>query len=621
VWLTDIALIVCGCCRCFVSLNTQFDHLEFPGVVPRSFLGPLLLAGPAALLKPLFVWLGLSKDVMIIVVRLVLGMLFAASFAFLRRAFAKRFAVARGADNEAERRLRNFIALASCCQFHLLFYSSRPLANTLASLCVNVAFGFWLRSSGGPVSASSDAHQFTAGGRERDGGWMVAWLAVACIVFRCDMVLLSGCLILFSLVFYQWLDIHRLLQFGCAASVLAVCATVLVDSVYWRRRWMWPELEVALFNAPQRDAQGQLHSKAEQWGTEPFGWYFTRALPKALMGGLVLLPFALMQRVPRSLAWSQLVASVRLVDPLFSRLLVPSLLFVLLYSFMPHKELRFIYPLLPLLACFVGLGMWKIDETRRQLREKQRQDEDEDEDDDGDAQRQGSKTASRSSNIRRPHHPRSSGSLPFFSLVNLLWRGAQLALLASLAVSALSLYVSSLNYPGGHALHRFHALVREHKLLPIPSLHASISNSGSSNGVNGTDVRPTVHLCNLAAMTGATRFGQLFDDAGNDTAGGMRLRYSKQEGLSNAQLVAAGFDFLIVEANADDGGWPAELAQHYKPIGGGRGGAENEGSSSNIPLDLHSPALIYAFDRLRMPSRAHPSAVVVRPALWLLQRI
>jgi hypothetical protein len=90
--------------------------------------------------------------------------------------------------------------------------------------------------------------------------------------------------------------------------------------------------------------------------------------------------------------------------------------------------------------------------------------------------------------------------------------------------------------------------------------------------------------------------------------------------LSSAQLVAKGFDFLIVEANADDGGWPAELGKAYAPITG-RGGAENEGSSANSPLNLHSPALIYAFDRLRLPSRAHPSPVVVRPALWLLQRI
>jgi hypothetical protein len=67
---------------------------------------------------------------MLVVMRAWLGLLFAISFSILRRSFTAHFIAAA----DSQRRLRNFIALAAVSQFHLLFYSSRPLANTLASV-------------------------------------------------------------------------------------------------------------------------------------------------------------------------------------------------------------------------------------------------------------------------------------------------------------------------------------------------------------------------------------------------------------------------------------------------------------------------------------------------------
>ena len=119
--------------------------------------------------------------------RLVLGLLFTLSFSCLKGSFVLKFAAGLGAGSQA--RLRAAITLVSCCQFHLLFYSSRPLANTFATLCVNVALAYWVRSS---ITVGSDS---PANACVRNGGRCVAWLAVACIVFRCDMVLLSVCVI------------------------------------------------------------------------------------------------------------------------------------------------------------------------------------------------------------------------------------------------------------------------------------------------------------------------------------------------------------------------------------------------------------------------------------------
>ena len=78
---------------------------------------------------------------------------------------------------------------------------------------------------------------------------------------------------------------------------------MLVDSYFWRR-WLWPEFDVLFFNTLQRDASGRMFQASSAWGTEPFGWYFTRALPKALLASLAMVPLALVARVPR--VWAEL---------------------------------------------------------------------------------------------------------------------------------------------------------------------------------------------------------------------------------------------------------------------------------------------------------------------------
>nr|XP_009765386.1 PREDICTED: dol-P-Man:Man(7)GlcNAc(2)-PP-Dol alpha-1,6-mannosyltransferase isoform X3 [Nicotiana sylvestris] len=269
----------------------KYDHLEFPGVVPRTFVGAFLvsiLASPAVLLMnllhlpKLYSLYAVTDSEFVCVVRLVLGGIVLSTLRFFRIQIKKKF----GSQVEA------FFVILTASQFHLLFYCTRPLPNTLAFSLVNLAYGYWFKGS--------------------------LYAALNCMTKSVSFwKALTSCL---------------------AAAFLSIGLTVLVDSVMWRRL-LWPELEVFWFNS--------VLNRSSEWGTHPFHWYFTSALPRSLLAAYPLFLFGV------------------LLDRRVFFYILPVLSFVLLYSKLPHKELRFVISSIPIFNFAAAVAASRVYNNRK----------------------------------------------------------------------------------------------------------------------------------------------------------------------------------------------------------------------------------------------------------------
>lgn len=103
-----------------------YDHSSFPGAVPRSFVGPVLLSGWSQVVLA-FVSFAHAQ----LVVRAVLGLFNAACLVF----FAGRLEQGLGKG------VARWWILLTAAQFHIIFYASRTLPNM---------FAFGLSRSSGP---------------------------------------------------------------------------------------------------------------------------------------------------------------------------------------------------------------------------------------------------------------------------------------------------------------------------------------------------------------------------------------------------------------------------------------------------------------------------------------
>ena len=196
--------------------------------------------------------------------------------------------------------------------------------------------------------------------------------------------------------------VQEIVPSGLIGLLIGVILTVPIDSYFYLSFPLWPELDSFIFNV--------VHGQSISWGTHPYHYYLTDSLPRLILNPLafpLLVPFALITRPLRSASIS---------------LLLPNLAFILLYSFQPHKEWRFIIYVLPPITATAALSaswIW----TRR------------------------------------------AKSLAY----RLLALSLLASTLASFAASFGMLAVSRLNYPGAEALNRLHA--RAHGEKKVLSVH------------------------------------------------------------------------------------------------------------------------------------------------------
>ncbi|WJX85920.1 dolichyl-P-Man:Man(7)GlcNAc(2)-PP-dolichol alpha-1,6-mannosyltransferase [Trifolium repens] len=327
----------------------NYDHLEFPGVVPRTFIGALLVSLVASPIVFITSLLHLPKFYALLIVRMALGCIVLYTLRFFRHQIRNKF----GHQVEA------FFVILTSIQFHFLFYCSRPLPNILALGIVNLAFGYWFQ---GRFYAALNS------------------LIFATTVFRCDMLLILGPLGL-QLLLTKQISVWGALKHCIVMAFFCVGITILVDSIMWKRL-LWPEFEVLWFNS--------VLNKSSEWGTHAFHWYFTSALPRSLLAAYPLSLFGfLVDRRVRSFAF-------------------PALAFILIYSKLPHKELRFILSSIPIFNLSASIACNRIYNNRKKM---------------------------------------------IWNLLFLIMLGS---LLMSLGVTITTFTASYWNYPSGHALKKLH---------------------------------------------------------------------------------------------------------------------------------------------------------------------
>ncbi|KAL7628751.1 alpha-1,6- mannosyltransferase [Parahypoxylon ruwenzoriense] len=281
----------------YQRLSSRYDHFDFPGAVPRTFIGPVLLAGIS---QPIIALVGFQHAQL--VVRGVLGLLNAAALLVFKSNVEKAFG----------RATARWYALLQLSQFHVLFYASRTLPNMFA-------FGL----SRPDVKSRAQGYRLA-----------IANLTIAAAVFRSELAILLITTTFYGLVTSQ-ISLRRVIPAFLVFFITSLVLTVPIDSYFWQKP-LWPELWGFYYNA--------ILGSSSAWGVSPWYYYFTSAIPKILMNPLstiALIPYAL---------WN---AGTRRQVQL---LVVPSLLFVAIYSLQPHKEARFIFYVAPPLTATAALA-------------------------------------------------------------------------------------------------------------------------------------------------------------------------------------------------------------------------------------------------------------------------
>ncbi|KAM3179510.1 hypothetical protein ACTXT7_000399 [Hymenolepis weldensis] len=243
------------------------------------------------------------------------------------------------------------------------------------------------------------------------------------LVFRSELMLFYGPLLLFGLYFNLIRLRPALIFTGIITTLASLCLTVVIDSFFWQR-WVWPEGEVFYFNA--------IENKSHLWASD----------------------------------------SINRERRVFLGLELVALVFISIYSFLPHKELRFIIYALPIFNLLAAY-FWTFAERRLHMCLDTRT-----------ARELSFKQKSRAKSYSIKHSQFISPIVHWICRLSILL--CYSSLVFNFCISLGLVYVSYHNYPGGHAISR---------LNNWPGLS------------NRNDIH--VYISNLAAQTGVNRFQEV----------------------------------------------------------------------------------------------------------------
>ncbi|OAX84651.1 hypothetical protein ACJ72_00987 [Emergomyces africanus] len=218
------------------KLRSQYDHFSFPGAVPRTFVGALIVAGIA---QP-FIWINSQIDKQLLA-RGIMGCFNALALISytrgVRRAFGKDVAI--------------WYILFQASQFHIIYYASRTLPNMFAFGIATIALRYLL-----PEPSSSTAQHTKSRKRYRLSLYL---LTITGIVFRSEVALLLG-----AATIYLWIKNRitfrgEILPAAICGLTIGLLTTITTDSYLWQNFPLWPELSAFQYNVVSG------HASAWEW--------------------------------------------------------------------------------------------------------------------------------------------------------------------------------------------------------------------------------------------------------------------------------------------------------------------------------------------------------------------
>lgn len=186
------------------------------------------------------------------------------------------------------------------------------------------------------LTPSSSSSSTTAGTVLKRYRLPIYLLTLTAIILRSEIAVLLASFLVYHLIQYGPIILRPASSAGIAGAVIGLLITLSIDSFFWLRFPIWPELVGFYYNAIQ--------GNSVNWGTSPWWYYFGNTLPRLLLNPItwgVCIPFAV---------WNQATRKPSL------DILLPLLGFIGIYSLQPHKEWRFIVYAIPSFTAVAALG-------------------------------------------------------------------------------------------------------------------------------------------------------------------------------------------------------------------------------------------------------------------------